>query len=121
MASFHLGSSPLDTLHMLALFSSGAFIMRGAGCTINDLWDIKFDRKVERTRLRPLAAGTLSPKQAVGFLAVQLTGGLAILTQLNYYSIALGAASLSLVVIYPFMKRITYWPQVVLGTCAVTR
>lgn len=120
MASFHLGSSPLDTLHMLALFSSGAFIMRGAGCTINDLWDIKFDRKVERTRLRPLAAGTLSPKQAVGFLAVQLTGGLAILTQLNYYSIALGAASLSLVVIYPFMKRITYWPQVVLGTCVVT-
>ncbi|KAI0219350.1 Para-hydroxybenzoate--polyprenyltransferase, mitochondrial precursor (PHB:polyprenyltransferase) [Massospora cicadina] len=112
MASYHLHSAPLETLSALALFSTGAFIMRGAGCTINDLWDIKFDQKVARTRLRPLAAGALTTKQALGFLALQLSAGLAVLTQLNNFSIVLGAASLSLVVIYPFMKRVTYWPQV---------
>lgn len=89
--------------------------MRGAGCTINDMWDWKMDAKVERTKTRPLAAGDVTQFGALTFLGAQLTAGLAVLTQLNWYSIVLGASSLGLVVIYPFMKRITYFPQVVLG------
>ncbi|KAJ3127904.1 Para-hydroxybenzoate--polyprenyltransferase, mitochondrial precursor (PHB:polyprenyltransferase) [Nowakowskiella sp. JEL0407] len=89
--------------------------MRGAGCTVNDLWDRDIDVKVERTRSRPLAAGAVTPFKAVAFLGLQLVGGLAVLTQLNTYSIALGASSLFLVATYPLMKRITYWPQAVLG------
>lgn len=97
------------------LFGSGAFIMRGAGCTINDMWDRRLDAKVERTKERPLASGAVTPFQALVFTGVQLSAGLAVLVQLNLYSIALGAASLGLVTIYPLMKRITYWPQLVLG------
>ncbi|CAO1627937.1 unnamed protein product [Jaminaea pallidilutea] len=89
--------------------------MRGAGCTINDMWDSRMDRLVERTRSRPLAAGTVNYLQAWTFLGVQLTAGLGVLLQLNWYSILLGASSLGVVVIYPLMKRITYWPQFVLG------
>lgn len=89
--------------------------MRGAGCTINDMWDRNLDKAVARTKDRPLARGDITPGQAFGFLGIQLAGGLAVLTQLNWYSILLGASSLSLVTIYPFMKRITYWPQAVLG------
>ena len=89
--------------------------MRGAGCTINDMWDRNFDRAVERTRWRPLANGDVTPFQALVFLGAQLSAGLAVLTQLNWYSIVLGASSLGLVVIYPFMKRITYYPHFVLG------
>jgi 4-hydroxybenzoate polyprenyltransferase len=97
------------------LFGTGAFIMRGAGCTINDMWDRRLDANVSRTRTRPLASGAVTPFQALVFTGVQLSAGLAVLLQLNWYSILLGASSLSLVVIYPLMKRITYWPQLVLG------
>lgn len=97
------------------LFGTGAFIMRGAGCTINDLWDRRLDANVARTKDRPLASGEISPFQALTFTGFQLSAGLAILLQLNMYSIVLGASSLALVIIYPFMKRITYWPQFVLG------
>jgi 4-hydroxybenzoate polyprenyltransferase len=65
--------------------------------------------------MRPLASGAVTPKQAFGFLFLQLSAGLAVLTQLNWYSIVLGASSLSVVIIYPFMKRVTYWPQFTLG------
>ncbi|CDR42827.1 hypothetical protein NBRC10512_006653 [Rhodotorula toruloides] len=99
----------------LALFGTGAIVMRGAGCTINDLWDRNIDKKVDRTKMRPIASGEVKPIQAITFLGGQLSVGLAILTQLNWYSIGLGASSLSLVVLYPLMKRITYWPQFVLG------
>lgn len=102
-------------LGMLALFGTGALIMRSAGCTINDMWDKDFDKQVERTNKRPLAAGALTYPQAWGFLAAQLSAGLAVLMQLNWYSIGLGAASLSLVATYPLMKRVTYWPQAFLG------
>uniref|UniRef100_A0ABK9MM37 4-hydroxybenzoate polyprenyltransferase, mitochondrial n=1 Tax=Glossina morsitans morsitans TaxID=37546 RepID=A0ABK9MM37_GLOMM len=102
-------------LYMLSLFATGAFIMRGAGCTINDLWDRNIDKKVERTRNRPLACGDISQLDAVIFLSAQLSLGLLILIQLNWESILLGASSLGLVVTYPLMKRITYWPQLVLG------
>ncbi|KAI9471040.1 MAG: 4-hydroxybenzoate polyprenyl transferase [Benjaminiella poitrasii] len=115
MAAYRTGASVMDTASMIALFGTGALIMRGAGCTINDLWDRDIDNKVERTKVRPITSGAISPTQAIGFLGLQLTAGLAILTQLNMYSILLGASSLSLVVTYPLMKRITYWPQTVLG------
>lgn len=100
---------------MLSLFLVGAVVMRGAGCTINDLWDRKIDAQVVRTRDRPLASGKLSTGQAVAFLAGQLTVGLAVLLQLDFCSIALGSVALLPVAIYPFMKRITYWPQLMLG------
>ncbi|KAI9000872.1 4-hydroxybenzoate polyprenyl transferase [Trametes punicea] len=115
MASYAL-EAPLTTpLMYISLFGLGAVIMRGAGCTINDLWDRNLDKGVERTKSRPLAAGKLTPTQAIGFLGLQLAAGLGVLTQLNWYSILLGASSLSVVTIYPFMKRVTYWPQAVLG------
>ncbi|KAI8078053.1 UbiA prenyltransferase family-domain-containing protein, partial [Gilbertella persicaria] len=115
MASYHMDGSALDAAKMMALFGTGALIMRGAGCTINDLWDRDIDDKVERTKIRPITSGVIRPSQAIAFLGLQLSAGLAVLTQLNMYSIALGASSLSLVVTYPLMKRITYWPQTVLG------
>ncbi|XP_063775853.1 4-hydroxybenzoate polyprenyltransferase, mitochondrial [Pseudophryne corroboree] len=105
----------LPNLYMLALFGTGAVLMRGAGCTINDMWDKDFDRKVARTASRPIAAGDISHFQSLVFLGGQLSLALGVLLCLNNYSIALGAASLSLVLTYPLMKRITYWPQLVLG------
>ncbi|XP_046430162.1 4-hydroxybenzoate polyprenyltransferase, mitochondrial isoform X3 [Neodiprion fabricii] len=100
---------------MLALFGLGAFIMRGAGCTINDMWDRDIDRKVARTKDRPLVSGEVTQLEALVFLSGQLGVGLLVLLQLNWYSILLGASSLGLVVIYPLMKRITHWPQLILG------
>uniref|UniRef100_A0A146KUH8 4-hydroxybenzoate polyprenyltransferase, mitochondrial n=1 Tax=Lygus hesperus TaxID=30085 RepID=A0A146KUH8_LYGHE len=100
---------------MLTLFAVGAAVMRGAGCTINDMWDKDIDKAVERTRDRPIAKGIISQGDALKFLAGQLSVALAVLLQLNWYSVFLGASSLGLVVIYPLMKRITYWPQLVLG------
>ncbi|KAH9943307.1 4-hydroxybenzoate polyprenyl transferase [Epithele typhae] len=115
MASYALHTPLTVPLTYLSLFGLGALVMRGAGCTINDMWDRDLDKGVERTKARPLAAGEITPTQAFGFLGVQLTAGLGVLTQLNWYSILLGASSLSVVTIYPFMKRITHWPQAVLG------
>lgn len=102
-------------LYMLALFGTGAVIMRGAGCTINDMWDRDIDAKVIRTATRPLVSGEVSMRQAWVFLAGQLSLGLAVLLQMNWYTVFLGASSLALVVTYPLMKRFTYWPQLVLG------
>ncbi|KAL7409477.1 UbiA prenyltransferase family-domain-containing protein [Mrakia frigida] len=116
LLSSTVNSLPLSTpIFYSALFGLGALIMRGAGCIINDMWDIKIDKAVERTKLRPLAAGDVTLKQATAFLGLNLTLGLGVLTQLNPYSIVLGASSLSLVAIYPAMKRVTHWPQLVLG------
>lgn len=115
MASYALSSSLWVPAGYLTLFGTGAIVMRGAGCTINDLWDRKLDRAVERTKDRPLAANVITSKKAIAFLAGQLSAGLTVLLQLNWYSIFLGAASLPIVILYPFMKRVTYWPQFVLG------
>ncbi|MEM7215093.1 MAG: 4-hydroxybenzoate octaprenyltransferase [Pseudomonadota bacterium] len=96
----------------------GAFLMRGAGCTYNDLADVDIDNQVERTRSRPLPSGRVERKQALGFLILQALGGLLVLLFLSRYSgfvFWLGASSLVLVAIYPFMKRITWWPQLFLG------
>ena len=105
----------LPDVSLVALFGIGAFVMRGAGCTINDMWDRKYDAKVQRTIHRPLASGQITPFQALVFLGGQLSCGLGVLLQLNNYSIALGAASLGLVIIYPAMKRFTNFPQLILG------
>lgn len=100
---------------MLALFFAGAFLMRGAGCTWNDITDRKLDGSVERTRSRPIPSGQVSVLQALAFAVLQSLIGLLVLVQFNRFAIMTGIASLAIVAIYPFMKRITYWPQVVLG------
>jgi 4-hydroxybenzoate polyprenyltransferase len=100
---------------LFALFGAGAVIMRGAGCVINDLWDRRLDREVERTRERPLASGAVSVTGALVFLSLLLLAGLAILLQMNIVAILLGVLSMFLVVGYPAMKRITWWPQAFLG------
>jgi 4-hydroxybenzoate polyprenyltransferase len=106
-----IGQLPL----ILALFFLGAFAMRGAGCTWNDITDRNLDALVERTRSRPIPAGQVSVPQAAAFLVVQALIGLAVLLQFNRAAVMTGIASLVIVVVYPFMKRITWWPQIVLG------
>ena len=98
-------------LALCAAFGAGAFVMRGAGCTINDLWDRDFDRQVERTRLRPLASGAVSVPAAIGFVGAQLTCGLCVLLTLPPAAVVLGLASTPLWVLYPLAKRVTNWPQ----------
>jgi 4-hydroxybenzoate polyprenyltransferase len=107
----HVGQLPLT----IVLFFVGAFVMRGAGCTWNDITDRDLDALVERTRSRPIPAGQVSVPQAVIFLVAQALTGLVVLLQFNRFAVMTGIASLVLVAIYPFMKRITYWPQVALG------
>lgn len=131
-------SGSLPDLQLLALFATGSILLRGAGCTINDLWDRDLDRQVERTKSRPIASGALSAPQGIGqsdsvsgdctllvrtvvklnnvciylltgLLGLQLLLGLGVLLQLNDFSKVVGAASLALVATYPLMKRITFW------------
>jgi 4-hydroxybenzoate polyprenyltransferase len=99
----------------LVLFFVGAFAMRGAGCTWNDITDRDLDAMVERTRSRPIPAGEVSVEAALVFLVAQALIGLLVLLQFNRFAVATGIASLVIVAIYPFMKRITWWPQIVLG------
>jgi len=99
----------------LLLMFIGAVLMRGAGCTFNDIVDRDIDDKVARTRLRPIPSGQVTTRQAVAFLVIQALLGLLILIQFNPLTIGLGVGSLLLVAIYPFMKRITWWPQLFLG------
>jgi 4-hydroxybenzoate polyprenyltransferase len=97
------------------LFGIGAIVMRGAGCVVNDLADRKYDAAVARTATRPIASGAISVPYALVFMAVLSAIGLLILLQFNRFAIAVGALSLVLIVTYPYMKRITYWPQAFLG------
>jgi 4-hydroxybenzoate polyprenyltransferase len=106
---------PFPNVWHLILFFIGAFAMRGAGCTWNDIVDRDLDGRVERTRLRPIPSGQVTLKQAAAFLVLQALIGLAVLLQFNRFAIGMGIASLVIVAVYPFMKRITYWPQIVLG------
>jgi 4-hydroxybenzoate polyprenyltransferase len=110
----HFDLAHLNLAHLL-LFFAGAFAMRGAGCTWNDIVDRDLDREVERTRSRPIPSGQVTMRQAAAFLVAQALAGLAVLLQFNTFAIATGIASLGVVAVYPFMKRITYWPQIVLG------
>jgi 4-hydroxybenzoate polyprenyltransferase len=103
-----------DALMML-IFAVGALVMRGAGCTYNDIVDREFDAQVARTALRPIPSGQVTVRQAAMFLALQLLVGLIILLSFNRFTIWLGVLSLVLVFTYPLMKRVTYWPQAFLG------
>ena len=109
------GGLTWETLVWMPLFWMGAVIMRGAGCIINDIWDLDIDRRVERTRLRPLVSGAVTKRQAFLFLGILLWLGLLILLQLTPVAIILGCLSMAFVVTYPLMKRITWWPQAFLG------
>jgi len=100
---------------LFILFAIGAFIMRGAGCTLNDIADRNYDGKVERTKKRPIPSGQVSVFQAFIWLGFQCLIGLLILLQFNTFAIIVGVCSLVLVIIYPFAKRFTYWPQFFLG------
>jgi 4-hydroxybenzoate polyprenyltransferase len=106
--------TPVDVRHLL-LFFIGAFAMRGAGCTWNDIVDRDLDARVERTRSRPIPSGQVSVRAAAAFLLLQALVGLVVLLQFNWFTVLVGFGSLAVVAIYPFMKRITYWPQIVLG------
>jgi len=110
-----LAADGFPDLRLLVLFLLGAIVMRSAGCVINDIMDREFDARVERTKTRPLASGEISLLGALVFLALLLGLGLAVLVQLDPAAILIGAASLGLVALYPFMKRITHWPQLFLG------
>ena len=103
-----------DPWHVL-LFFIGAFAMRGAGCTWNDLVDRDLDARVERTRSRPIPSGQVTVAQALIFLVLQALVGLAVLLQFNAFTVVTGIASLATVAVYPFLKRVTYWPQIGLG------
>jgi 4-hydroxybenzoate polyprenyltransferase len=100
---------------LIALFLVGAFLMRSAGCVVNDMWDRDMDRRVTRTAGRPLASGALRMREAALFLVVLLAASFFILLQLDRYAQFLGVASLLLVVSYPLAKRVTWWPQLALG------
>ena len=125
-----LASPVLPNLWLMLLFAAGAVVMRGAGCVVNDIYDRKLDRLVERTRTRPLASGEIKLWQAVLFLGFLLLIGLGVLLLFNKATIVAGLLSLLLVFTYPLMKRVTWWPQlflgftfnwgVLLGGCAVT-
>lgn len=114
-----LASGAAHDLHalpkMVVLFFIGSFVMRGAGCTWNDISDRDLDARVERTRSRPIPAGQVTTKQALAFLVLQALIGLVVLLQFDIFAVLTGIASLAIVAAYPFMKRITYWPQSVLG------
>ncbi len=105
----------VEAVRLVVLFGIGSVAMRSAGCVVNDLWDRDIDRMVARTAGRPLASGALRPIQALIFLAVLLLLGLAILLQLNRLSWVLGVSSLLLVALYPLAKRVTWWPQLMMG------
>jgi len=113
--SVAMASPGWPSLWLLALFGIGALVMRGAGCTLNDIADRDFDGRVARTATRPIPSGAINVTQALLFMAALMLIGLTVLLQFNTFSIWLGIASLSVAAIYPFMKRITYWPQIVLG------
>jgi 4-hydroxybenzoate polyprenyltransferase len=113
LAGMHADHFP--SLWHIVLFFIGAFAMRGAGCTWNDLVDRDLDAKVERTRSRPIPSGQVSVAQATAFMVAQALVGFLVLIQFNRFTVYTGLCSLLVVAIYPFMKRITYWPQIVLG------
>ncbi len=115
LASISTGRFGWWELWIMAGCGIGAVVMRGAGCTWNDITDRDIDDKVARTRSRPLPSGQVTTRGALAWMAVQSLLGLAILLTFNATAIALGIASLGLVAIYPFAKRFTWWPQIFLG------
>jgi len=104
-----------ESLRLFLIFAAGAFLVRGAGCTVNDIWDRDIDGGVERTQKRPLAAGDVTLKQALSFAGIQFLLGLLLLLQLNHFTIMIGVASVLPICLYPLLKRVTWWPQLGLG------
>ncbi|CAK9437648.1 uncharacterized protein LODBEIA_P20260 [Lodderomyces beijingensis] len=117
MASYSIAAPLTTTATAIGLFSAGALIMRGAGCTINDIWDRNLDNQVSRTMERPITSGRVSVPQAVAWLGVQCFAGLAVLLSLPAECFYLGALSLPFVFAYPLFKRFTYYPQAILSIC----
>lgn len=115
MAALVQAADGLPTLFRLFIFSLGALLMRGIGCTFNDIFDRDFDSKVERTRFRPLTSGQLSLRNALWFVVGQLAVCGLLLFAINAYSRWLAVALLPIIIVYPLCKRFTYWPQIVLG------
>ena len=115
LAASYTGSGFLPVLNTTVCFFSGALIMRGAGCTINDLWDRNLDPYVARTRLRPIARGAVTPLKALIFTGFELLAGLGVLLQFPPSCLYYGIPSLLLVATYPLAKRVTHYPQFVLG------
>lgn len=115
MGAYAISAPLLTTVSTICLFTIGALVMRGAGCTINDIWDRDLDNQVARTIERPIASGRVSVPQAVVWLAAQCFTGLAVLLSLPFECFYIGAASLPFVAAYPLFKRFTYYPQVILS------
>jgi 4-hydroxybenzoate polyprenyltransferase len=114
LAELQRGSAFPNPIY-LALFFVGAFVMRGAGCTYNDIIDRAYDGQVARTANRPIPSGTVTVRNALVWASALSLVGLAVLLNFNWFTVGLGIGSLGLIAIYPFMKRYTYWPQVILG------
>ena len=102
-------------IYYLILFFLGSVLMRSAGCIVNDIVDKNFDKKVERTKNRPIASGIISLKKSFFYVLILCSLAFIILIQFNFFTIILGMSSMILAFTYPFMKRITYWPQLFLG------
>lgn len=115
MWSLFIASGGAPSLKYILIFTAGAFLMRSAGCAINDLADRKFDPEVERTRTRPLANGRLKPSEAIVVFAVLCLLAFVLVLQLNRLTVMLSLAALALAAVYPFVKRVSHFPQVVLG------
>ena len=113
--SIALAANGWPNVWLLILFAVGSLVMRGAGCTLNDIADRDFDGRVARTATRPIPSGQITVSQALAFLGFQLFIGLLVLLQFNTFTVAVGMMSVVLIAIYPFMKRVTHWPQLVLG------
>ena len=110
-----ISKSPMELIRWYFFFFIGAFLMRSAGCIINDLVDIKIDKKISRTVNRPLTSNKISKNEALIFLFILFILSFLILLQFNIYTILVGISSLPFVILYPFMKRYTHWPQLILG------
>ena len=113
--AFYFDKDLYKFFYYLILFFLGSVLMRSAGCIVNDIVDEKIDRKVSRTKNRPIASGALKKKIAWGYVAILCFTALIILLQFNFLTISLGIVSMIFAFSYPFMKRFTYWPQLFLG------
>ena len=110
-----LPTNPLNYLKWYVLFFAGSFLMRSAGCIINDLVDIKHDKQIKRTSERPLVTKNVTIFEATIFLVLLLILSLIVLIQFNLKAIIISLLSIPLIILYPYMKRFTYWPQLLLG------
>ena len=105
----------INCIKLMFVFLIGSIVMRAAGCTINDMWDKDIDKKISRTKTRPLASGEISILHAIYFLIIMFLIGLICLYQLNIYTWFVAISAIPLIILYPLAKRFTKWPQIILG------